>query len=163
MGSHADAVLAYGYNLGGGEKWEVAEADDDNGLVLPWFSDYEGDGENGNEGFEEAATARLLASIDFADRRPDEDYGTFRDRLNAAMARLGVRITSCYCYEFPTYLLTAEVFEADSGNVQALDLPDLARRPETGGWDEKLRAALTVLGLTPTRRQPNWLLTATYG
>lgn len=67
MGSHADAVLAYGYNLGGGEKWEVAEADSEYGdLTLGWFTDEDGDGKGDGEGFAEAATARLLTSIDFA-------------------------------------------------------------------------------------------------
>ncbi|MGW1998586.1 hypothetical protein [Embleya sp. NPDC001921] len=158
MGSHADAVLAYGYNLGGGEKWEVAEATGEyGGLNLDWFTDYEGDDD---PDFAEAAAQHLLDAIGV---RTGDGYGSYRERDRALMERYGVRIETCSYREFPTYLLVTEVFEADSGEVQAIDLPDLARRPEAGGWDAKLRAALAVLGLTPTRREPSWLLTATYG
>jgi hypothetical protein len=61
------------------------------------------------------------------------------------------------------YVLAAHVTTVKRGYVEEIDMASLAVEPETNGWDEKLRAALTALGITPTQQQPRWLLCSYWG
>ncbi len=132
MGHSPSAILAYGYNLSGGDRsWDVEEVDEDRGvLVAEWF-----DEEDESQDFVEAAIARLngIRGITFA-------HHGYRDS--------------------PEITIAAYVAEQDWDAVTSLDLGVLVSRVVLENWDAKLRAALLVLGITPTQRQPGWMLCA---
>ncbi len=188
MGSDPGANLAYGYDLGSTDEWLLAEATGEWGeLVLPWYDetiDDENESEDDEEdtGFAAALMNRLYAAI--PDPPPaDHNYG----RANAAAAHWGVKLVSAGSL---TEGSTGEVLIAvgsDEGRHRSvewsetmpLDLDELAALPAANGWDAKLAAAITALGITPVRDVsepgtprderkkapvgPRWLVFPTYG
>lgn len=161
MGMDPEGKLAYGYHLGGDETgWKVEQTTGEyGGLSLDWLSEDE-DG----YGFVDLAERRLRAStgfveIPYREPRPDDYYAL----SNAADAAVGVRIIRCGSPDFPAYVLCTKVYSVEWGDTKLLDLDALAREAAEGGWDEKLRRALEVLGITPKQTAPGWLLCAFYG
>ncbi|MFJ4627118.1 hypothetical protein [Streptomyces sp. NPDC088847] len=132
MGQSTDALLVYGYNLGGPpEEWYVQETGSYGLLDVPWW-----DQEQDDPTFTEAAATRL---------READVHGV----------TLHVHCTR----DYPEYLLAAHAVKAHRGYPQTLDLDDLLRSQLTSdGWQSQLSAALTALGLTPTQDAPGWLL-----
>jgi hypothetical protein len=157
MGQSTNAMLAYGYNLGGEEGWELqglGEYDE-----LPTLDWYDADNE---DGFQEAAEKRLLAELaDFTETDWQVDGYFARER--EAKARLGVEFDSHCSGDYPMYLLAAKVITVYRGSVKDIDMTTLAVEPEMNGWDDKLRAALGALGIAPTQAEPRWLLCSYWG
>ncbi|GGR70933.1 MULTISPECIES: hypothetical protein [Streptomyces] len=155
MGQATDAILAYGYDLGG-EGWKLEGLGEYGELPpLPWWDE--------EDDFATAAERHLLTRIaQFTETWEDGREGYF-ERKRAAKARLGL-VVETYCSEScPMYVLAAHVTTVKRGDVEALDPLDLAQRPDAGGWDERLRAALDALGLQPTQERAQWLLCSYWG
>lgn len=160
MGQSTNAVLVYGYNLGGGEiDWLVEEANGEYGeLHLDWFNE---DDESGENDFIEAAEKRLLAAAGFTetDWRADGYFARKRE----AEKGLGVEFESYCSGDYPIYTLAAHVITVHRGDCKQLSLDELARLPRENGWDDKLAGALRTLGLTPKQAEPAWLLVSYWG
>lgn len=159
MSNSARGKLAYGYDLGGDEEWKVQGAGEFGEMPnLGWFNP---DDEEGDD-FATAAERLLLAEIaGFAET--DWRADGYFDRERKAKARLGVRFETHCSGEYPAHLLTVKVMTAEWGEVQAVDMVDLAEAPAREGWDDKLRAALSALGITPTQERAKWLLCSFWG
>ena len=137
MGTTTDAILAYGYDLGGSDGWAIREIDEYDSLDPAKFAWY--DDENDDD-FQEQAERHLLAS-----------------------EVLGVQFET-YCSDSaPMHLLAAKVITVRRGNCEVLDLPALSAMPAEHGWDDKLRAACQALGITPTQASPGWVLVSYWG
>lgn len=151
MGVSTNAILLYGYNLGGCEgEWKVRETDEYGALVLDWYDwDHE-------DGFIGQAENRLLAASGFTetDWRADGYFDRRREAENALGVEFGF-----YCSDnCPMYALATHMTTVSRGNIEQIDPDAMIRGPVEHGWDAKLRNALTVLGLTPTQEQAAWLL-----
>jgi hypothetical protein len=160
MGQSANAMLVYGYHLGSGDSgWLVQDAGEFGELpALDWYSE---DGEDA-EDFVTAAEKRLLAQLANFTETDWRADGYF-DRERAAKAALGVEFESHCSGDYPMYLLAAKVITVYRGSVKELDLAALAVEPEMAGWDDKLRAALAALSLTPVQDKPKWILCSYWG
>ncbi|MFB4320637.1 hypothetical protein [Actinomadura sp. 21ATH] len=157
MGTSTNALLVYGYNLGGGEiEWLVQEADEYGGLDTDWW------GEDDERDFGTAATRRLLDASGFTETYEDGREGYF-SREREAEEALGVEIESYCSGDYPIFALAAHVITVHRGDLEVLDLAALQRMPAENGWDDKLTAALSALGLTPKQTQPAWLLCSFWG
>ena len=157
MGQATDAILAYGYDLGEGMQ-NIREAGEFGELSeLPWYD------EEQDDGIVEAAERYLLTQVaGFTETWGERREGYF-DREREAKARLGVVIETYCSGSCPMYVIAAHVTTVKRGDVEAIDPLDLAQRPEAKGWDEKLRAALDALGITPTQERAQWLLCSYWG
>jgi hypothetical protein len=134
MGQSTNAILVYGYHLGGGdEEWAVAETDDAGELTATWYTDDEDDD------VIEAVTEQLRGKVK------------------------GVKIEAYQSGSYPVYLLAAHVTTVHRGGLEEIDPMDLQYRPAAQDWDAKLRTALGILGLTPTQERPRWLLCSYWG
>jgi hypothetical protein len=159
MGQSTNGMLVYGYDLGGEEEWKIREAGEYGELPeLDWFNPHNEDG----DGFQEAAERRLLAQLaDFTET--DWRVDGYFEREREAKARLGVEFDTYCSGDYPMYLLAAKVITVYRGSVEEIDMTELAIAPEMNGWDEKLHAAVQVLGVTPTQGKPKWLLCSYWG
>jgi hypothetical protein len=157
MGQSTDAILAYGYNLGGEEGWELEGVGEYGEMpTLDWYNPEDDD-------FQGAAEFRLLAEIaGFTERWHSGNDGYF-ERERAARARLGVEFDTHCSDSYPMYLLAAHVITVRRGSVQNIDMAALVVEPQTHGWDEKLHAAIRALGITPTQGKPKWILCSYWG
>jgi hypothetical protein len=165
MGQSTNAVLAYGYDLGGDEgEWKIRETDEYGGIdasnasTLAWYDD------ESDDGFIEQAQRRLLAEIagftETWETRQDDDY--FK-REREAESRLGVEFESYCSGDYPMYVLATKVITVYRGDSKVLDLPALMAEPAEHGWDDKLRQACEVLGVTPKQERPGWVLVSYWG
>lgn len=156
MGQSTDGILAYGYDLGGDEGWKIEGLGEYGEFPeLPWLDD--------TDGFQESAERRLLAEIaGFTERWAQGSEG-YWDREREAKARVGVQFDTYCSGDYPMYLLATKVITVYRGDVKDIDMAALAVEPEMNGWDEKLRAALTALGITPQQAEPRWLLASYWG
>lgn len=160
MGQSTNGILAYGYDLGGDDGWKLQGAGEYG--ELPPLAWYDTDEESGY-GFQSAAETRLLAEIaGFTETWSRDNEGYF-DREKAAQARVGVELDSYCSGEYPMFLLAAKVITVHRGDAETIDIADLAAAPAREAWDDKLRAALAALGITPTQEQPKWLLCSYWG
>jgi hypothetical protein len=154
MGQSTNAVLAYGYDLGSDDKWKIHETGEYDEPVLPWYD------EDSDEGFIEQAEARLLAAHGLTGTWEDDGY---YDRKEDAQERAGVEFES-YCHsEYSMWLLATKVITVHRGDSKVLDLPALMAEPAEHGWDDKLRQACEVLGITPKQESPGWVLVSYWG
>jgi hypothetical protein len=158
MGTTIKAGLSYGYRLqGDGGRWLVREVhpedSDEWGLNLDWYN------EEQHLSFDEAATARLLASIGFTET--DWQVDGYFDRQRDAEARLGVEFVHVG-YDADDLLLVTKQYSSYLGDAEAIDPGEMAAVSGAEA-DERLRSALAVLGLTPLQERPAWLLTAYRG
>lgn len=132
MGRATDAILAYGYDLGGpDDTWHVQE-------TTTWGS---------------------LLPRDWWDPRQDDP--TFLEAAQARLAEAGVTGVTVrrHCtHTYGEYLLVTHATVAHRGYPKTLDLADLTRSQLAGDWDDQLTAALHALDLTPTQDAPGWLL-----
>lgn len=158
MGMSTSGILAYGFDLGGPEKWEVREAGEYGELPpLDWYNE-----DDENSYFIEAAERRLLASIGFTETWHQGNEGYFR-REREARAQLGVAFETYCSGDYPMHLLTTKVITAYGGDAHQIDVAEQAQAPAAGGWDAKLTQALRVLGLTPVQERARWLLCSYWG
>ncbi|TMR08894.1 hypothetical protein ETD86_45820 [Nonomuraea turkmeniaca] len=170
MSHHPHAILYYGFNLSSGIAWEIEEASDCGDPVLSWMRtggttdehepdryDAEADDErdaddedNTEDDFITQAKARLvaLAPARYADADPDT---VLRDHY-------GVTLSHYAYYDDRTYYLAAHVIETDGDDDPLLiNARELVQRPEAERWDDKLRAVLDVLEITPKQALPSWI------
>ncbi|MGX1301367.1 hypothetical protein RKD35_002855 [Streptomyces albogriseolus] len=132
MGRATDAILAYGYDLGGpDDTWHVQETNE-YGVLNPraWWNE-----EQDDPTFLEAAQARL-----------------------AEAGVTGVEVRRHCTHTYGEYLLVTTATVAHRGYPKTLDLDDLTRSQLAADWDDQLAAALAALGLTSTQDAPAWLL-----
>ncbi len=165
MGVTTDAILAYGYDLGGGEddQWRFEQVDEWGGPKLDWFSvDYENESEEDAPDFVEVAQARLLAQLAGFTETDWEVEGYF-GRKREAEKQLGVEFVGYCSDEFTLYMLAAHSITVNRGEVRMLDLAELQTMPQVGEWDRKLREACEALGITPTQATPGWILVSYWG
>jgi hypothetical protein len=157
MSTSTDGILAYGYDLGGGEGWKLQDCGEYGELPeLPWFN------EDSDDDFQSAAERRLLAELaDFTET--DWQVDGYHARQRDAKARLGVEFDTYCSGEYPEFLLATKVITVYRGDVKHIDMAALTVEPKMNGWDEKLRAALTALGITPVQDKPRWLLASYWG
>ncbi len=156
MSTSTDAILAYGYDLGGEEEWRVEQLDEDGALQLDWF-----DPEAEDADFIETATDRLLAGAGFTET--DWHAPGYFDRKAEAETRVGVEFDTYCSGDYPLYVIAAKRVTVARGYIENLDLAALARDVIELRWDEKLAAALQVLGITPKQSKPGWLLCSYWG
>ena len=163
MGVSTDAILAYGYDLGGGDEWQVRELDEYGGLIPGtggWVPDPEAE-----EGYDLIGLAErhLLDASGFTETYEDGREGYFGREL-AAKEALGVEFETYCSDEYPMYVLAAKVHTVARGyvgDVEAfLAAADDATRQE---WDAKLASAVAALGVTPVQDKPKWLLVSWWG
>ncbi|MGW1950116.1 hypothetical protein ACWCRC_38155 [Streptomyces sp. NPDC001940] len=160
MGQSTNAMLAYGYDLGGEEEWKLEGLGEYGELPeLPWFNEDDGEG----DGFQEAAERRLLAEITGFTETWSPDSDGYFDRERAAKARLGVQFDTHCSGDYPMFLLATKVITVHRGSVDEIDMMALATEPEANDWDEKLHTALHALGITPTQEKAQWLLCSYWG
>ncbi|MFC9465187.1 hypothetical protein [Streptomyces coelicoflavus] len=159
MGQSTDALLVYGYHLGGGDGWELEGLGEYGELpALPWY-----DSEDEGDDFQGAAERRLLAQLaGFTEVWQPGSDGYF-DREREAKAALGVELETHCSGSYPMYLLIAKGITAYRGEVEPIDFAALAAEVEEKGADSKLRAALDALGITPKQPRPGWLLCSYWG
>lgn len=130
MGRSTNALLAYGYDLGGDANgWKVQETDEYGGLAVDWYDDETGD-------FREDVEAVLTR----------------------ALPGHGLKLEE-HCSDGATsYLLAVDVTTAYRGDPVVIDFEDLTRTQLAADWDDQLAAGLRALGLTPEQGAPAWLL-----
>ncbi len=156
MGQSTNAVLAYGYDLGGDEsEWKIEEAGEYGAWEPDWHHDEETD-------LISAAEQRLLESVGFAETYEDGADGYFR-REREAQERLGVKFESYCSGDYPMWVLAAHKITVYRGDSEVIDPAELAALPERNGWDAKLQAAVKTLGITPKQAKPAWLLVSYWG
>lgn len=159
MSTSTDGILAYGYDLGGSEGWKIEGLGEYGEMPeLAWY-----DEESDTADFQDAAERRLLAELaGFTETYGDGHDGYF-GREREVKARLGVEFET-YCSDsYPMFVLATKVITVYRGSVEHIDMAELVVAPEMNGWDEKLRAALTALGITPVQAKPSWLLCSYWG
>jgi hypothetical protein len=162
MGTSTDAILAYGYDLGGGDEWQVRELDE-YGSLIPntggWVPDPETEDDYDLIGL---AERHLLNASGFTETYEDGRDG-YLGRERAAKEALGVAFEAYCSGEYPMHVLAAKVLTAYRGDVQDAAAFILAAEETRPEMDAKLRAALEVLGVTPVQEKPAWLLCSYWG
>ncbi|WP_328344653.1 hypothetical protein [Micromonospora sp. NBC_00421] len=158
MGTSTDAILTYGYNLGNDDEWKLEGAGEYGGYDFTahdWYS------EDGGTDLVESIETKLLAAHGFTET--DWQVDGFYQRQTEAKAAMGVEVVTHCSGDYPMYVLAAKKITASRGDCEVVDFDALTRETVEGGYDEKLRAALTALGLTPTQDRARWLLCSYWG
>lgn len=158
MGQSTNAMLVYGYHLGGDESgWEIEGVGEYGELPdLPWYDPW-------NDDFQGAAERHLLAAIaGFTETWTPDNEGYF-DRERAAEARIGARFAHHCSADYPMYLLVTKEITAYRGDAVPVDFAELAAEVTHMDADAKLRAALGALGITPKQQRAQWLLCSWWG
>jgi hypothetical protein len=148
MGVSTNAMLMYGYDLGGGDgPWKLHNIEEYDDFERPWI--------NEDDGIFESAKKTLLAAAGFTET--DYNVDGYFDRKRAAEAQVGVHFEG-YCSDaYTAYVISARTITASRGDCLLVDFTiDPA-------WNEKLAHALKVLDLKPTQAEPRWLLASYWG
>lgn len=152
MGQSTDGILAYGFDLGGGDgAWKVKEYDKDEWqLKADWYDPERKDKYGDEMDVEEQAIVRLYAAngTPFPNGYVDGD-DTMRD--------FGVRFLSYCSCEYPMYILSTFDITCSRGDTEPVDFMALEQQRVEGDWNGKLARAVASLGLTPND-PPRWLL-----
>ena len=158
MGQSTNAMLVYGYHLGSDDNgWELEGVGEYGELpTLDWH-----DSESDEADFGTDAELRLLASVGFTET--DWTVDGYHQREREAKARLGVELETHCSGDYPMYLLIAKGITVYRGDVKKIDFAELAAEVQAKGADEKLRAAVQALGITPKQERPQWLLCSYWG
>ncbi len=160
MGSDPRAHLAYGYYLGDDNQLEVRERAREFGtdLNVDWYpivADAEDhiptdDEIADNYSFAEQLTERLATT---------SPAGTdWREHYGVELRQSGAEDSEGYLL-----VVAGSHRSVEWSETMALDPFLLQREPIDEGWDGKLEAALTALGITPTQGGPCWLVYPSYG
>lgn len=155
MGSDPEARLAYGFDLGGGEPWYLAEATREWGqLDIDWYDT------DSDDRFADQLIGRLHSLI--PDTKPVESS---YDREDAVRDHWGVALVRTGDPEADTGYVLAAIDpgrdflpgyrSVEWSETMPLDLHELTTKPAEQGWDDKLTAAIKALGITPVREDPN--------
>ncbi|MEH0579035.1 hypothetical protein QBA54_32200 [Streptomyces sp. B21-108] len=163
MGAATDAILVYGYDLGGADEgWKVQEVDE-YGYLLPTSWHEPTDDEDGDD-IGTAVEKQLLATVgEFTETwtRGARETG-YWERRREAQKRIGVTLETYCSHSVPAYALAAHATTVHRGDVEYIDPQDLLWKPPTEKWDARLARALEALGLTPVQERPRWFLVS-YG
>jgi hypothetical protein len=157
MGTSTDALLCYGYDIGGAERWKFTEADDGQLPSLGWYDD---DGDDVITAAEEHLV-HVIGNLHPGDSWRSEGY---YDRRSVAEERVGVTFVTHCSQEYPLYVMVAaaSVTRARRGDVEVIDAPELVQPSTLRHYDEQLAAACDALGLHPPV-EPQWLLVSWWG
>jgi len=148
MGTSTNAMLMYGYDLGGGDgPWKLEGVDEYDGLERPWLGE--------DDDFEEAAMKVLLATVGYV--APDEYVAGEYQRKADAEQRLGLTVEYHCSGDYPMYVLSAKTYTAHRGDCDVVDFTIDSE------WNERLARGLEALGLKPTQPEPCWLLASYWG
>jgi hypothetical protein len=160
MSTSTDGILAYGYDLGGDEgEWLIQEIDEYGQPALLWF-----DPEADDADFVEAAKDALMTAHGFTGEWVrGADNSAYFAAKNAAEKAIGVKFDTYCSGDYPMYLMAAKVITVSRGSVIEIDWAALTQERVENQWDDKLAAALLVLGLTPRQAAPKWLLASYWG
>ncbi len=163
MGISADAIVAYGFNLGGADdNWCVEEVAEDGGLTVVWYEpDDEGVHADPYFDFAQAAEDQLLTAAGFTET--DTSADGYYERRRAALAAIGVEIITYCNMDYPAFALVTRQISVDGDRVERLDPAAMAAEVVGGDYDRKLREACRALGLTPKQTAPAWLLMSCLG
>lgn len=154
MGVSTNGILAYGFDLGGGDgDWKIQEA----GEYGEWTPEWA----NGEDTTVTCAEAKLLESVGFTETDWRAD-GYFNRQRNAE-ARVGVEFKSHCSDSCKMYVLAACTVTAHRGSAQEIDFAALEQQRLAEDWDGKLKRACEVLGITPNQSEPKWLLVSYWG
>lgn len=153
MGTTTNAILAYGFNLGGTEEWKIQE--------VPEYEDFKPSWRHEGEDLVDAIERVLLADAGFTE--DDWRVGGYFERQREAWKAVGLTLVTHCSDEYPMWLLAAHTVESWRGDATAVDWADLERRRIAEDWDGRLRKALTTLGMTPLQAEPAWLLVSYWG
>lgn len=134
MGQSTDAILAYGYDLGGNEdEWRIKNLGPCGTLTTPWYDETSDDLDEEDS--------------DFAD--------LVEKQLRNVPAAAGVEIVSHCSSSSPLYILAATHTIARRGYPKVIDAAQVA---DTAAMDARLAAACAALGIEPADDRPQWLL-----
>ncbi|MFD8820808.1 hypothetical protein ACFV1C_00315 [Streptomyces sp. NPDC059605] len=145
MSTSTNAMLVYGYHLGGED--ELPDLD--------WYNPDEDDD------FQEAAERKLLADLAGFTETWDQVGEGHYARRSTAMKQVGVEFETHCSGNSPMFLLATKTITVYRGSVEEIDPADLLAAPPE--WDTRLRAALDTLGLNPTQETARWLLCSYWG
>ncbi|MFC6080982.1 hypothetical protein [Sphaerisporangium aureirubrum] len=140
------AILAYGYDLGGGGEWKITQKDEYGTPAVPWY-------DSDRDDFIDQATTVLLADAGLADPSPWNQGEDLKYHL-------GVKFERYAEWDNPVYVLAAHVINRDWEDTELLDMQALTQQVRDQGWDDKLRHAVETLGITPEQTGPGWILGA---
>lgn len=134
MPTDVDALLAYGYDLGGPGDWRIHDP-----LSLEWMND--------EDYFNELANERLDA------HRHDQDIDLTDVKViwYGSDTRHSVGIG---------YILSANGYHSYFSSALTLPLDTPARDSR---WDRRLGHALDILRIQPSTAGPRWILAASHG
>ncbi|MFD7661027.1 hypothetical protein [Streptomyces sp. NPDC059788] len=157
MGQSTDAMLVYGYHLGGGDSgWELEGLGKYGELPeLPWYGP--------EDDFQTAAERHLLATLTGFTETWEPGKDGYFQREREARATLGVEFETHCSDRSPMYLLIAVGVTAHRGCATPVGFTQLADEVTRQGADAKLRQALDALGIRPRQRRPGWLLCSWWG
>ncbi|WP_405961200.1 hypothetical protein OG235_36670 [Streptomyces sp. NBC_00024] len=164
MGRSSNAVLVYGYDLGGPDEWKLRSLGQYGELPsLDWYDDEDDDGDDSLD-FATAAQDRLRAAVaGFTEEwTPDARETGYYDRRRAAEQSVGVKVETYCSHSAPMFALAAHVTTVHRGHVDYIDPQDLLDRPSTEDWDSRLIVAVEALDLVPVQEHPRWFLVS-YG
>lgn len=160
MGVSTDALLVYGFNLGGiedAEGWQIREVDEDGDPTASWYTTPE-DAEEVD--FIEQAEIRLLVAHGLTGRWSDDDY---HERKREAQQHCGVTFER-HCSDSCTmYLMVAMDWTANRGYPVKIEPAHLADPELLYHCRGNLARALDILGITPTQDEPGWILASWKG
>lgn len=130
MGHRPNALLAYGYDLSGGQvDWEFTILDGPDRSNVDWYGERTGSDVAGD-------VEKVLRLHD------------------------GITLKEHGYLDEPSYVLAAHVERADWDGPVELDLAALERLRIEQAWDSRLSAAIESLGIEPHQDSPRWLLLA---
>lgn len=159
MGVSTDAILFYGYNLGGGDsEWEIEGTGQYGDFAADWHDPEDED----SDGFAEDANNRLRVMVG-GFTETDWQVDGYWERQREADQRVGVEVSSHCSAEYPVYYIAACAITAWRGSPKRIDFAKLEAERAEGDWDQKLAVALEALGMTPKQAKPQWLLVSDWG
>lgn len=147
MSTDVDALLVYGYDLGGPGRWNLRGVDRDQAPNFSWWNPVTGE----DGGFMEA-TAEAL-----------QNYR--RTNLDAIVGGLSV---VWYGSEVKWtgfdvgYMLAATHYSSYFSHALPIS-PEAIVQHDRDKWDRQLEQALTILDIHPLQQEPRWLLAASHG
>lgn len=139
--TNANAILVYGYNLGGVEDWKIDGADDYELPDLPWLT------------------------VDDHSDEADQFITQAEARLTEVLGKgHGVKFVWHCSVDYPMWILAAYDVTAPRGYPQHIDFRTLAGQQREEQWAAQLRRALEALDITPTGQpSPCWWLASDMG
>lgn len=155
MSTYHYSHLAYGIDLGYVEDVKIKEAGEYGRIDFPWML-HDEDGEP-TEDLSVALTRRLYELIPDA---PKLDKVFLMD--DPVDLHYGVRVLEhgWPCSGLPSWVLAAHHISVSGGDIAEIDPDEMKEAAKEGRWDQKINQALTVLGITPLKPKPAWLLLA---